>query len=173
MEEKAAKLREELESCEAGRLLLMQKLESKEVELQKSNLCIEKLEESVSSMTLDSQCEIEGMKLDLTALEQSYFEAKKFQEEKFEEIASMTDLIRDMEVELQDAHRTIKLLERGNDELRVKFDKSEMNARVFRQRIEEWLENRNKTLSKFKNKLPSSNQVVKFSIPEQNRYIII
>lgn len=70
-------LREELKRCDSENLLLLQELESKEIELQESALCIGKLEESISSLTLDSQCEIESMKLDMIALEQACFKAKK------------------------------------------------------------------------------------------------
>lgn len=63
LEETVGSLSEELNWSNSERLFLMQELESKEVELQNSASCIEKLEESVSSVALEYQCEIESMKL--------------------------------------------------------------------------------------------------------------
>ena len=64
--EKVDRLREELKRSTSEQLFLLQELESKEMELQNSNLCIGKLEESISSLALESECEIESMRLDIT-----------------------------------------------------------------------------------------------------------
>lgn len=134
------RLRDELKKSYSECLFLMQELESKEVELQNSNLCIEKLEESVSSMSLESQCEIESMKLDILALEQSCLEAKKIQEETVREKTRMNVLIQELEVECQDARKITECLDMENKELREKLDTSETNTRIFCQRVETWLE---------------------------------
>lgn len=134
------RLRDELKKSYSECLFLMQELESKEVELQNSNLCIEKLEESVSSMSLESQCEIESMKLDILALEQSCLEAKKIQEETVREKTRMNELIQELEVECQDARKITECLDMENKELREKLDTSETNTRIFCQRVETWLE---------------------------------
>ncbi|GLT72448.1 hypothetical protein SLA2020_443820 [Shorea laevis] len=145
LQEKVNRLREELKRSDLERLFLMQELESKEVELQESTLCIEKLEELISSMALESQCEIESMKLDIMALEQSCFEAKKIQGETVEEKARMNELIQELEVQFQDAQKIIECLDKENKELKEKLDTSETNARVFYQRIEEWLANKERS----------------------------
>ncbi|XP_004299323.1 PREDICTED: sarcolemmal membrane-associated protein-like [Fragaria vesca subsp. vesca] len=135
------RLRDELKKSYSECLFLMQELENKEVELQNSNLFIEKLEESVSSISLESQCEIESMKLDMLALEQSFLEAKKIQEETVQEKTRMNELIQELEVQCQDAQKTTDDLYIENKELREKLDTSETNTRIFCQRIEKWLEN--------------------------------
>lgn len=78
-------LREELCMSKSEHLLLLQELESKETELQFSSLSVEKLEETISSLTLESLCEIESMKLDITALEQALVDAMRIQEESIQE----------------------------------------------------------------------------------------
>ena len=95
LEEEVGRLTEELNWSNAERLILIKELESKDVEFQNSASCIEKLEESVSSVVLEYRCEMESMRLDLMALEQSSFEAKKFQEEAAQEKACMKGLIQD------------------------------------------------------------------------------
>ncbi|KAM5570858.1 hypothetical protein ABKV19_011483 [Rosa sericea] len=134
------RLRDELRKSYSECLFLMQELENKEVELQNSNLCIEKLEESVSSMSLESQCEIESMKLDILALEQSCLEAKKVQEETVRENTRMNELIQELEVQCQDARKTADCLDMENKELREKLDASDTNTRIFCQRVEKLLE---------------------------------
>lgn len=171
LQEKVNRLREELKRSDLERLFLMQELESKEVELQESTLCIEKLEELISSMALESQCEIESMKLDIMALEQSCFEAKKIQGETVEEKARMNELIQELEVQFQDAQKIIECLDKENKELKEKLDTSETNARVFYQRIEEWLANKER--SHQESETPLSTLENKMSIAKDMRYIAI
>ncbi|KAJ6970146.1 nucleoprotein TPR-like [Populus alba x Populus x berolinensis] len=134
-------LREELKRCDSEHLLLLQELESKEIELQESALCIGKLEESISSLTLDSQCEIESMKLDMIALEQACFKAKKTQEETIQENARMNGLIKELEFQIREAKENIECVEKENIELRDKLT-SDVNSKLFLQQIEDWLENK-------------------------------
>ncbi|KAF7134738.1 hypothetical protein RHSIM_Rhsim08G0148500 [Rhododendron simsii] len=144
LEETVGSLSEELNWSNSERLFLMQELESKEVELQNSASCIKKLEESVSSVALEYQCEIESMKLDMTTLERRFFEVKKLQEEDAREKVRMNDLIQDLEIQIQNDQEIIGNLEKENKELRFKFETSQRNAEVFCQKIEEefkeWLE---------------------------------
>ena len=167
--EKVDRLREELKRSALERLFLLQELESKEVELQNSNLCIGKLEESISSMALESECEIESMRLDITALEQSCLEAKKIQEETVQEKARMNGLIEELEVQFQSAQKIMEHLDKENKELKEKLDKSEMNARVFCQKIEEWLENKDRSDQKSQTSLSKPEN--KISIYKEIRYI--
>ncbi|GKV35556.1 hypothetical protein SLEP1_g43807 [Rubroshorea leprosula] len=99
LQEQVERLREELRRSNSDRVLMMQQIESKEFELQNSALCIEKLEESISSIALDSQCEIESMKLDLMSMEHNFFEAKKIQEENAQEKAQMSLFIEELDVQ--------------------------------------------------------------------------
>ncbi|KAA8541008.1 hypothetical protein F0562_024854 [Nyssa sinensis] len=148
LEEKVVRFKKELKRANSERLFLMQQLESKEVELQKSTSCIEKLEESISSVALEYQCEIESMKLDLMALEQSCSEAKRFQEENAQEKARMNGLIQDLELRFQDAQKVIECLVKENKEMREKLETSEMNTRVFHQKMEEQFEERSEDKDK-------------------------
>lgn len=166
--EKIDRLREELKRSTSEQLFLLQELQSKEVELQNSNLCIGKLEESISSMALESECEIESMRLDITALEQSCLEAKKIQEETVQEKARMNGLIEELEIQFQSAQKIMEHLDKENKELKEKLDKSEMNARVFCQKIEEWLGNKDRSDQKSQTSLSKPEN--KFSIYKEISY---
>ncbi|KAF6171703.1 hypothetical protein GIB67_007224 [Kingdonia uniflora] len=139
------KTEEELMKSNSERFSLIRELENKEVELQSSTSHIEKLEAAISSIALESECEIESMKLDLTALEQRSSEAIKIQEKTAQENARLDEIIEEFEVQYHDAQKTITRLEKENSELREKLETSERNARTFCQRVErhlgEWLEN--------------------------------
>lgn len=153
---KVGQLQGEIERSDTECFLLTQELKSKELELQKSVLCIEKLEESISSLTLDSQCEIESMKLDMMALEQACFEARREQKETTLEKATMDKLIKEQEIRVYDAVEIIDCLEKENKELREKFVTSEMHARQFLQKIEEWQENEDKSQLNIQHQLSES-----------------
>ncbi|XP_022137478.1 intracellular protein transport protein USO1 isoform X2 [Momordica charantia] len=142
LQEKAGRLEEEVKRMQSECLFLMQKLDGKEKELQESNSNIEKLEESISSMTLESQCEIESMKLDMVAMEQRYLETKKkVQEEAFHLTDKMSRLIG----ELQNAEKTIESLEKENEELRRELDMSTRNASTFFRRVDELIEDKERS----------------------------
>ncbi|KAL3352186.1 hypothetical protein AABB24_020317 [Solanum stoloniferum] len=137
MEEEVTRLREELETSNAERLYLLQQLENKELEIEGSALCIEKLEESVASVGLEHQFEIESMKLDLKAMEQNYFKAKKSQDETAQDSAMMNELIHDLQLQIYDAEKVIESLEKENVNLREQLQTSELNARTFSEKVEE------------------------------------
>lgn len=141
LQEKAGKLEEEVKLSNSERLFLMQKLDDKEKELRESNSFVEKLEESISAMTLESQCEIESMKLDMVAMEQRYLETKKVQEEALHLNDKMDRLIE----ELQNAQKTVKSLEKENKELRKELDMSTKNASSFCRSVEELIENKERS----------------------------
>ncbi|TYJ05890.1 hypothetical protein E1A91_A12G195300v1 [Gossypium mustelinum] len=145
LREKIDHLIGELNCSNSERLLLMQEMENKEEELRQSALCIEKLEESVSSMALESQCEIESLKLDITALEQMSLEAKKSEEENAQENSQMNVLIEELKVQLQNAHEIIEALEKENKALRGKLIASEKNAKIICQNIKQWLKSKDRS----------------------------
>lgn len=144
LEEMVGKLTEELKRSDSERLFLNHELQNKEMELQKSSLCIESLEESILSVSLEYQCEIESMKIDLMAFEQSCFEANKIQEEAAQEKGRQDQLIKDMDFQIQDSMKVIECLDEENKELREKLETSETNARTFCTKMEEkfpeWLD---------------------------------
>lgn len=144
LEEMVGNLTEELKSSDSERLFLNHELQNKEMELQKSSLCIESLEESILSVSLEYQCEIESMKIDLMAFEQSCFEANKIQEEAAQEKGRQDQLIKDMDFQIQDSMKVIECLDEENKELREKLETSEINARTFCRKMEEkfpeWLD---------------------------------
>ncbi|XP_038895297.1 liprin-alpha-2 isoform X3 [Benincasa hispida] len=147
LQEKAGKLEEEVKRSNSEYLFLMQKLDDKEKELQESNSIIEKLEESISAMTLESQCEIESMKLDMVAMEQRYLETKKVQEEALNLNDKMDRLIE----ELQNAQKNVKSLERENKELQRELDMSTRNGSTFCRSVEELIENKERSQNTVRN----------------------
>lgn len=146
-QEKASKLEEEVKRSNSECLFLMQKLDDKEQELRESNSNVEKLEESISAITLESQCEIESMKLDMLAMEQRYIETKKFQEEALSQNDKMDRLIE----ELQNAQRNVKFLETENEELQRELDVSTRNASTFCRSVEELIENKERSQNTMRN----------------------
>lgn len=137
-------LREELKISNSEQFTLIQELETKEVELEQSGLSIERLDESFSSMALESQFEVESMKLEMMALEQNLFEAKKIQDETLEENSRMSRLIDELQDALQDAHKTIISLNEENKIIKEKLDTANMSSILFSQKVEEWLENKDR-----------------------------
>lgn len=146
LEAMVGSLREELKRSDTEHLFLVQELENKELELKNSRLRIEKLEEKLSLVRLEYQCEVESMKLDLMSFEQSFFEADKIEEGSTEEKASIDGMIKNLEFQIKEAQNVIKRLDEENKELREKLDTSERNARLFCQKMEnqfpDWLENK-------------------------------
>lgn len=140
LQDKVGQLEEELRRSDSECLLLMEELQSKEERLRNSALHIKKLEESISSSALVSQCEIESLKIDMIALEQTCVEAKKVHKENVQEKARMNSLIKELEVRTQDSQEIIECLDKENKELKEKLDSYETNGRVFCQKIEEWME---------------------------------
>lgn len=94
--------------------LLMEEVRCKEEELQKAALQIDKLE----STTLDSQCEIESLKLDVTTLEQRLFDAESFGQHAAEQKARMEKQLREYELQMQKVHKTIDHLGLENKQLK-------------------------------------------------------
>ncbi|PWA75479.1 hypothetical protein CTI12_AA241760 [Artemisia annua] len=120
-------LEQELKASNSERLNLMDKLENKEHELHNSMLCIEKLEESISNIALDFQCDIESMKLDLMAMEQSFIEANKIQEEVAQGHRKMQEMTKNYRIQIKDAQNVTRLVEE-NKELRKKLKLLESHA---------------------------------------------
>lgn len=137
-------LREELKISNSEQFTLIQELETKEVELEQSGLSIERLDESFSSMALESQFEVESMKLEMMALEQNLFEAKKIQDETLEENSRMSRLIDELQDALQDTQKTIISLNEENKIIKEKLDTANMSSILFSQKVEEWLENKDR-----------------------------
>uniref|UniRef100_A0A1J3HQ54 Uncharacterized protein n=1 Tax=Noccaea caerulescens TaxID=107243 RepID=A0A1J3HQ54_NOCCA len=166
LEEEVSCLREELCMSKSEHLLLFQELESKETELQCSALFIEKLEETISSLTLESLCEIESMKLDITSLEQALFDAMKIQEESIQEKDQLRGMIKEVQFQSQDAQENLKYFEKQNEELRKKISASEESIKEFCQSTEERLESKNEQplnarcfFAELSHVLPVSNEV--------------
>lgn len=132
LEEEVRFLREELCMSKSENLLLMQELESKETELQCSSLSVEKLEETISSLTLESLCEIESMKLDITALEQALVDAVKIQEEEsIQEKDHLKGIIKEVQSQAREAQEKAKYFEKQNQELREIIASSEKSIKEF------------------------------------------
>ncbi|KAM0060456.1 hypothetical protein Hdeb2414_s0004g00124311 [Helianthus debilis subsp. tardiflorus] len=117
-------LEHELKACKSENSALMKKLEDKEHELRNSTLYIEKLEESISDIVLDFQCDIESMKLDLMVMEHGFLEAKKLQDEAVQEHRRMQELTKNYKIEIQNVTQLVE----ENKELREKLNAFESDA---------------------------------------------
>lgn len=166
LEEEVNCLREELCMSKTEHLLLLQELESKETELQCASLSVEKLEETISSLTLESLCEIESMKLDITALEQALFDAMKTQEESIQEKDQLRGIIEEVQFQSQEAQENVKCIEKQNEELRERIAASEKSIKELFQSTEERLESENEQplnaecfFAELSHVLPVSNEV--------------
>ncbi|WZZ54006.1 hypothetical protein YC2023_054113 [Brassica napus] len=124
-------------------LLLLQELESKETELQCSSLSVEKLEETISSLTLESLCEIDSMKLDISALEQALVDAMRIQEESIQEKDQLRGVIEEVQFQSREAQEKAKSVEKLNEELRKRIAGSEKSIKEFFQSTKERLESEN------------------------------
>ncbi|KAG8379291.1 hypothetical protein BUALT_Bualt07G0073200 [Buddleja alternifolia] len=153
LEEEVGRLREEMKMFDSERSLLIQEIEDKEVVIRYSETQVENLEESISSMGLEYQCEIESTKLESIALEQNLIETMKLLKEKTQENSRMNQLIQDLELRIRDADNVIENLEKENKDLKQKFQRSDMNTKAFVRTVEEqlheWLGTKNvQSLSK-------------------------
>ncbi|KAI7737553.1 hypothetical protein M8C21_008856 [Ambrosia artemisiifolia] len=127
LDEIVRNLEQELKACKSENSVLVKKLEDEEHELHNSTLCIEKLEESISDIALDFQCDIESMKLDLMAMEHSFLEAKKLQDKAVQEHRQMQELTKNYKIQIQNAQNVTRLVEE-NRELRQKLNAYESSA---------------------------------------------
>nr|KYP55463.1 hypothetical protein KK1_001675 [Cajanus cajan] len=153
LQEEVFSLREELKRSNLNQFSLIKELDTKEIELEKSALSIEKLEESFSSIALESQFEVESMKLDMMALEQSLFEAKKIHDETLDENNRMSRSIEELQVALQDAQKIIVSLNEENRELKKMLDTAHRNSRISSQKDEYCLENKDRSQLKTQSSL--------------------
>ncbi|KOM33191.1 hypothetical protein LR48_Vigan01g274700 [Vigna angularis] len=153
LQDEVVSLREELKRFSSKQFSLIQELGYKEIELEKSALSVEKLEDSISSIVLESQLEVESMKLDMMALEQSLFEAKKIQEETLDENNKLSKSIEELQVALQDAQKVILCLNEENRELKEKLDTANKTSKISSQKDEYWLVNKDRPLLKTQSSL--------------------
>ncbi|XP_014505596.1 cingulin-like protein 1 isoform X1 [Vigna radiata var. radiata] len=153
LQDEVVRLREELKRFSSKQFSLIQELGYKEIELEKSALSVEKLEDSISSIALESQLEVESMKLDMMALEQSLFEAKKIQEETLDENNKLSKSIEELQVALQDAQKIILSLNEENRELKEKLDTANKTSKISSQKDEYWQVNKDRPLRKTQSSL--------------------
>ncbi|XP_042017239.1 myosin-10-like isoform X2 [Salvia splendens] len=139
LEEEVGRLKEQTKMSEFERSLLMQEMEDKDEEIRCSASRIENLEESISSMALEYQCEIESIKLDASTLEHNLFETKKLLEEKTQENSTLNGLIEDLETRYQDTYQVIERLWKENNDMTEKLQISDLSVRAFVKDVEEHL----------------------------------
>ncbi|KAL1196776.1 hypothetical protein V5N11_024594 [Cardamine amara subsp. amara] len=166
LEEEVNSLRDELCMSKSEHLLLLQELECKETELQCSSISVEKLEETISSLTLESLCEIESMKLDITALKQALVDAMKIQEESIQEKDQLKGIIEESQFQSQRAQENVKYIEKQNEKLRERLSASEKSIKDFFQSTKERLESEDEQplnagcfFAELSHVLPVSNEV--------------
>nr|XP_019709935.1 hyaluronan mediated motility receptor isoform X1 [Elaeis guineensis]XP_019709936.1 hyaluronan mediated motility receptor isoform X1 [Elaeis guineensis] len=143
LHERLRSIGEELVQSDSQRLILLRELKCKEEELKKSAFHIETLD----TVILDSQCEIESLKLDITALEQRCLEAERFCRQTDQEKDMMNSQLEELQFRFQEAQQVIHHLENENKKLQEKIQLSERNARECFHKVEEqlqkWLEHCN------------------------------
>ncbi|KAH6820649.1 hypothetical protein C2S53_003344 [Perilla frutescens var. hirtella] len=137
LDEELGRLKEQIKISEFERSLLMQEIEDKEKAIRCSASRIENLEESISSMALEYQCEIESIKLDASNLEQNLFETKKLLEERTQENSRVNGLFQDLELQNQDAYKVIERLRKENKDLKEKLQMSDLRSTAFVKDVEE------------------------------------
>ncbi|KAG9439754.1 hypothetical protein H6P81_019919 [Aristolochia fimbriata] len=147
LNEKISFLKEELHKSDSDCSLLIQKLEHREFELEKSNLCIEKLERALSSVALEAECEIEGMKLDLVAMENNILDTGKVREKCSQEKDRLQSRVRELEAKLESSNERISILENENEELRMMLERSDRNSNVVCDKIEDHIDEWIKSMS--------------------------
>ncbi|URE16910.1 hypothetical protein MUK42_05816 [Musa troglodytarum] len=107
LNDKLRLISEELVQADSRCMILMEELKYKEDELKKSDLQIENLEISF----LDSQCEIESLKLDITSLEQRCIEAERLGQQLAAEKTRVDKQLNILETQLQEMQQMISCLE--------------------------------------------------------------
>lgn len=130
-------MKEQLKDSEFEKSLLVQNIEDKEEEIRCSASRIENLEESISSMALEYQCEIESLKLDSSTLEQNLFETKKQLEEMTQENSRLNELYHDLELQNRDAYMAFEILRKENKDLKEKLQISNLSITSFVKDVEE------------------------------------
>ncbi|ERM99930.1 hypothetical protein AMTR_s00110p00093580 [Amborella trichopoda] len=140
LHEKVTYLREELEKSDSERLALMEELELKKKELENSAFHIENLEVIISSLTLESQCEIESIRHELVACEAKYTEVKVSNENAAKETAGMADLIKLYKEQFKEAKQMITSLEKENITLQEKLANCEKTTVLFCHKVETHLD---------------------------------
>ncbi|KAL5196742.1 hypothetical protein ABZP36_000254 [Zizania latifolia] len=108
---------DELMQSDSQCWLLMEEVRCQAEKLKRAALQIEKLE----NVNLDSQCETESLKLDLTTLEQRLFDADSFGQDVSAGKAVVENKLREYELQLQEAQKTIDQLVLENKELKELF----------------------------------------------------
>lgn len=107
----------ELVQADSQCLRLMRELKNTKEELIKSDLQRENLE----AVILDLQCEIESLKLEITALEQRYVEAERLGQQLAEEKAGMDECFETLQIQLKEKQNMISYLEDENTVLRERM----------------------------------------------------
>ncbi|KAI4340137.1 hypothetical protein MLD38_025003 [Melastoma candidum] len=129
-QEEVDMLQQELRRSDEARDILLRELEKRDLEYSSFALCIEKLEESISSMSLESQCEIESLKLDLRKWEHMYSETNEARKKAVRENESMSQLLAAFGEQLEEAQGVINHLEEENKELRERLHLSEKSTTI-------------------------------------------
>lgn len=139
LEVEVGRLKEQIKLSDFERSLLMQEIEDKDEAIRCSASRIGNLEESISSMALEYQCEIESIKLDASTLEQNLSEAKELLEEKSRENSKANELIEELETQNGDAYNVIKRLMKENEYLKEKLQNSGSSITAFVNDVEKEL----------------------------------
>lgn len=147
LSEKVHQIRCDYVKSESDRLILMQELEQKELDLQGSARYINKLEATISANSLEFQCEIETLMLDLSACEKRCAQAERHGEQCARETTRMATLLSQLDDRLLEQQRVINQLKNEKESLLERLEKFKRHTISFCFKIDEYVNEREKHFS--------------------------
>ncbi|XP_020579784.1 intracellular protein transport protein USO1-like isoform X2 [Phalaenopsis equestris] len=134
-------LTEKLVQSDDKCLQLTQEIKSKDEDFKNYAMRIEELEAAISSTALESQCEIESLRLEMIVLEERCFQAESLSQQMVQDKAKMYELWEEYEMQLHESQDTISFLEMENNRLKIELERSENKFKGLHCKIEEQLSN--------------------------------
>ncbi|XP_028551513.1 putative leucine-rich repeat-containing protein DDB_G0290503 isoform X2 [Dendrobium catenatum] len=148
LKDKLRLLTEELVQSDEKCLQLTQEIKSKDDDFKNYAMQMEELEAAISSAALESQCEIESLRLDMIDLEERCFQAESLNQQMVQDKAKMYELLKEYEIQLHESQDTISFLEMENNRLKIKLEVSERKFKGLHCKVEAHLYNCFKEISR-------------------------
>ncbi|XP_031489506.1 uncharacterized protein LOC116257042 isoform X2 [Nymphaea colorata] len=155
LSEKVHQMRNDYLKSESDRLILMQELEQNKLDLQDSARCINKLEATISSNTLEFQCEIETLMLDLSACEEKCAQAEGYSEQCTRETARMASLLSQLDIHLLEGQQMINRLKNEKESLQERLGKFKQQTISFCCKLDEYINEQEKDCSQWRTNMSS------------------
>ncbi|KAF3772225.1 hypothetical protein EJ110_NYTH57351, partial [Nymphaea thermarum] len=155
LSEKVHQMRNDYLKSESDRLILMQELEQNKLDLQDSAWCINKLEATILSNTLEFQCEIETLMLDLSACEEKCAQAEGYSEQCARETARMASLLSQLDDHLLEGQQMINRLKNEKESLQERLEKFKQQTMSFCCKVDEYINEQEKDYSQCRTNMSS------------------